>query len=128
MIVQDSGLVIKDLKDFPGPYTKYVSQTIGCSGILKLLEGKIDRSCGFTACLVFIDEAEQVHVFNEHNKAKYWGEIARPEETNYLFDECKDRKLWIWKSLLLWILKLLLNNENHQLQLIETYNLIYNKI
>ena len=90
VIVQDSGLVVKELKDFPGPYTKYVSQTIGCTGILKLLEGKRDRSCGFTACLVFIDEAEQVHVFNEHNKAKYWGEIACPEETNFLFDECND--------------------------------------
>ena len=76
VIVQDSGLIIKELKDFPGPYTKYVSQTIGCTGVLKLLEEKKDRSCGFSACLVFIDDAKQVHVFKEHNKAKYWGEIC----------------------------------------------------
>ena len=87
MIVQDSGLVIKQLKDFPGPYTKYVSQTIGCTGILKLLEGKCDRICGFSGCLVFVDEKEEVHIFNEQNKEKYWGEIADSNETCHLFEE-----------------------------------------
>ena len=87
VIVQDSGLVIKQLKDFPGPYTKYVSQTIGCTGILKLLEGKSDRLCGFSGCLVFVDEKEEVHIFNEQNKEKYWGEIADSNETCHLFEE-----------------------------------------
>ena len=80
VIVQDSGLVIKELNDFPGPYAKYVSQTIGCSGILKLMEGKSDRSCGFESCLVFIDEHGLIHTFNDCNKSKYWGKIAYPIE------------------------------------------------
>ena len=75
VVVHDSGLVIKQLKDFPGPYTKYVSQTIGCTGILKLLERKSDRLCGFSACLVFVDEKADVHIFNEQNKEKYWGDV-----------------------------------------------------
>ena len=87
VIVQDSGLVIKQLKDFPGPYTKYVSQTIGCTGILKLLEGKSDRLCGFSACLVFVDEKEEVHIFNEQDKERYWGEVADSNETCHLFDD-----------------------------------------
>ena len=87
VIVQDSGLVIKQLKDFPGPYTKYISQTIGSTGILKLLEGKSDRLCGFSGCLVFVDEKEEVHIFNEQNKEKYSGEIADSNETCHLFEE-----------------------------------------
>ena len=65
VIVQDSGLVIKSLHDFPGPYTKYVSQTIGCRGILKLLVGHTDRSCGFYGCLVFIDKDGKTNIFKE---------------------------------------------------------------
>ena len=76
VIVQDSGLIIKELQDFPGPYTKYVSKTIGCKGILKLLEGSNDRSCGFHACLVFIDQNGTSHIFNQPHKPKYWGKIA----------------------------------------------------
>ena len=87
VVVHDSGLVIKQLQDFPGPYTKYVSQTIGCTGILKLLERKRDRLCGFSACLVFVDEKADVHIFNEQNKEKYWGEIADSNDVCHLFDE-----------------------------------------
>ena len=76
VIVQDSGLVIKSLHDFPGPYTKYVSQTIGCRGILKLLVGHTDRSCGFYGCLVFIDKDGKINIFKEGNKEKYWGKIV----------------------------------------------------
>ena len=38
VLVHDSGLTITALKDFPGPYTKYVSETIGNIGILDLLK------------------------------------------------------------------------------------------
>lgn len=92
VIVQDSGLVIKELNDFPGPYTKYASQTIGCSGILKLLEGKSDRSCGFEGCLVFIDENGLEHTFKEFNKSKYWGKIAYPNEVQDMLGKYFDKQ------------------------------------
>ena len=87
VIVQDSGLIIKELKDFPGPYTKYVSQTIGCKGILRLLEGVKDRSCAFDGCLVFIDEKGKNHVFNEPHENKYWGKIAVPKDVEKILGE-----------------------------------------
>lgn len=37
--IEDAGLYIDTLHGFPGVYSKYVYYTIGCSGILKLLEG-----------------------------------------------------------------------------------------
>ena len=37
-ILEDAGLFIDALKGFPGVYSKYVFHTIGCKGVLKLLE------------------------------------------------------------------------------------------
>merc|ERR1712100_713437 len=65
VVVQDSGFAIAALSGFPGPYTKYVLQTIGVEGLLKLMEGQEDRRCGFVACVGFADEDGQVHVFEE---------------------------------------------------------------
>ena len=37
-IIEDSGLFIDDLNGFPGPYSAYVFKTVGCDGVLKLVE------------------------------------------------------------------------------------------
>ncbi|WP_338600899.1 XTP/dITP diphosphatase [Sulfolobus tengchongensis] len=55
LIVDDSGLFIEALNNFPGPYTSYVKNTIGLKGILKLLEGVKNRSAYFVTVLTFID-------------------------------------------------------------------------
>ena len=38
-ILEDAGLFIEHLNGFPGVYSAYVFYSIGCSGILKLLDG-----------------------------------------------------------------------------------------
>ncbi len=60
IVVQDSGFVIPSLEGFPGPYTKYVLETIGVEGILKLV-GE-DRYCFFHECLAYADESG-IHLF-----------------------------------------------------------------
>lgn len=57
IIVEDAGLFIKQLNDFPGPYSAYVYQTLGCKGILKLLEGQIDRTAEFRSAVAYTDDA-----------------------------------------------------------------------
>ena len=42
-IIDDSGLFIHSLNDFPGVYSAYVFRTLGNKGILKLMEDKEDR-------------------------------------------------------------------------------------
>jgi len=43
-ILEDAGLFIDSLDGFPGVYSAYVFYTVGCSGILKLLDGiSIDK-------------------------------------------------------------------------------------
>lgn len=63
VIVQDSSFHITALKGFPGPYIKYVNETLGPNGILKLVEGVDDRSAHFELALVYIDEASKEHSF-----------------------------------------------------------------
>jgi len=46
-VVEDSGLFIKHLNGFPGPYSSYVYRTIGCEGILKLMENVNERRAFF---------------------------------------------------------------------------------
>ena len=38
VLVEDAGLFVSALNGFPGVYSSYVLDTLGCSGILRLLE------------------------------------------------------------------------------------------
>ena len=51
VFVEDAGLVIPCLNNFPGPYSSYVLQTIGCNGLLKLLNKSSDRRAYFVAVI-----------------------------------------------------------------------------
>jgi len=55
--VEDSGLFIRCLGGFPGPYSSYVFKRIGCRGILRLMDNEIDRSAEFVSSIVFITES-----------------------------------------------------------------------
>ncbi len=50
-ILDDSGLFIPALNGFPGVYSAYVFKTIGCAGVLRLLEGISDRRADFRCCI-----------------------------------------------------------------------------
>lgn len=56
VLVEDAGLFIHVLKGFPGPYSNYVYKTIGCTGILKLLENTSNRGAKFVSAGVLIYE------------------------------------------------------------------------
>jgi len=61
-LVEDSGLFIEALRGFPGPYSSYVYRTIGCEGVLKLLEGVSDRRARFL-CVAALCVGGEVHTF-----------------------------------------------------------------
>jgi len=56
IIVEDAGLFIYSLKGFPGPYSSYTYRTLGCGGILKILEGSEDREAEFRSAVAYIDD------------------------------------------------------------------------
>ena len=102
IIVEDAGLFIKQLNDFPGPYSAYVYQTLGCKGILKLLEGQVDRDAEFRSAVAYTDDAimPSVKIFLGIVKGKIsvkvcgkqgfgFDPIFMPEELNKTFGEIR---------------------------------------
>ncbi|RLI51245.1 non-canonical purine NTP pyrophosphatase, RdgB/HAM1 family [Candidatus Bathyarchaeota archaeon] len=53
IFTEDTGLFIKLLGGFPGPFSSYVYKTIGITGVLKLLESVKDRSAEFRSAIAF---------------------------------------------------------------------------
>jgi XTP/dITP diphosphohydrolase len=54
--LEDSGLFIHALSGFPGPYSRYVFETLGCDGILKLLSE--ERKAHFESVIAYADESD----------------------------------------------------------------------
>jgi XTP/dITP diphosphohydrolase len=62
-IVEDAGLHIHFLKGFPGPYSHYALETIGCEGILKLLGPRDSRDAYFESAVAYADPTGTVKTF-----------------------------------------------------------------
>jgi XTP/dITP diphosphohydrolase len=71
VVVEDSGLFIKALNGFPGPFSSYVYKTIGVKGVLKLMEGVTDRSAYFEAAVAIV-----MPPFERVFKGSVYGRIA----------------------------------------------------
>jgi len=107
VVIEDSGFSINALAGFPGPYAKYVNETIGVEGLIRLMEGVADRSCHFTGVLVYVDETGEEHVFThlepgtlapavdetpaEHSWSRLWN-IFIPEGADATINVLKSRK------------------------------------
>lgn len=63
----DCGFWIDELNGFPRAFVNFALETIGIEGILKLLYGKVNRSCKFTECLSYYD-GESLHQFMGFHK------------------------------------------------------------
>jgi XTP/dITP diphosphohydrolase len=70
IFLEDAGLFIKSLKNFPGAYSSYVYSTIGLNGILKLMENKKNRNAIFKSAIAFINEKNKIKIFTGIAKGK----------------------------------------------------------
>jgi len=61
LMVEDAGLFVDALDEFPGVYSAYVLKTLGCAGILKLMEEKGNRNAEFQAVAALLLD-DVVHV------------------------------------------------------------------
>ncbi len=50
-ILDDSGLFVNALRGFPGVYSSYAFKTLGCDGIIRLMEQEKDRRASFRCCI-----------------------------------------------------------------------------
>ncbi len=68
VIVEDSGLFIKSLNDFPGTYSHIIYDKISDSGILKLMQDVKNRSAIFMAVVAFASPKIEPITFNGEQK------------------------------------------------------------
>ena len=62
----DCGFWIDELNGFPRAFVNYSLDTIGIKGILKLMEGKENRTCKFTECLSYYDGEKLQQFMGKH--------------------------------------------------------------
>ena len=60
-LVEDSGLFIESLNNFPGVYSSYISKTIGNEGILNLLVENSNRNAEFRTYSILYNNGEYFH-------------------------------------------------------------------
>lgn len=63
VMADDSGLFVRALFGFPGVYSAYVHEKLGCDGILKLMEGKRDRRAEFRSAIALLTPGGKARVF-----------------------------------------------------------------
>lgn len=63
LIVDDTGFFISALNGFPGTCAAYCMKTIGNSGILRLMDGVLDRSAYFETVIAYASE-EGIQTFS----------------------------------------------------------------
>ena len=68
VLVEDGGFCVEALKGFPGAYARYMLDTIGVEGLIKMMEGEKNRNCKFISTATFIDENGNSYSFNDTNK------------------------------------------------------------
>ena len=59
VFVEDAGLFVEALGGFPGPYSKYVYNTVGIKGVLKLMKNVTNRNAYFMSVVAFGSPEEQ---------------------------------------------------------------------
>src|SRR5712691_918423 len=123
VVVEDSGLFVKALNGFPGPYSSYVHATIGVEGLVRLMNQKLRREAYFQASLVVASPRGTSQEFSgraygtiSHKPAGKKGfgfdPIFIPKDTRKTFaqggSEFKDRyshRAIAFKKLALWFIK-----------------------
>jgi len=62
-ILEDAGIFIDSLDGFPGVFSAYVYHTIGCSGILKLMEKTENRDAVFKSVYAYGEPGKKPRFF-----------------------------------------------------------------
>ena len=64
VLVDDSGIFIKALNGFPGPYSRFVEDHLGNPRILKLMENETNRDAYFKTVIAFCEPRKEPITFS----------------------------------------------------------------
>ncbi len=81
VMLEDAGLFIHALNNFPGVFSADVYKSIGLEGILRLMEDEEDRSAHFESCIAYRKEGSEPMIF----KGKVDGTITHEPKGEYGF-------------------------------------------
>ena len=81
VVVEDSGLFIKALNDFPGTCSAYIHKRIGLNGIIKLMEGVKERTCFYKSAVAYCEPNKKPVNFLGEEK----GKVSEKIRGNYGF-------------------------------------------
>ena len=81
VVVEDSGLFIKALNDFPGTYSATIHKKIGLQGIIKLMKGMKDKTCYYKSAVAYCEPGKEAISFLGEEK----GTIAESIKGNFGF-------------------------------------------
>ena len=70
VVVEDSGLFIKELNDFPGTYSATVHKKIGLEGIINLMKDIKDRDCEYKSAVAYCEPGKDAISFLGTEKGK----------------------------------------------------------
>ncbi|MBI2124512.1 non-canonical purine NTP pyrophosphatase, partial [Candidatus Pacearchaeota archaeon] len=70
IVVEDSGLFIKSLNDFPGTCSAYIHKRIGLNGLIKLMENVKDRECAYKSAVAYCEPGKKAISFIGTEKGK----------------------------------------------------------
>lgn len=85
LFVDDSGIFFAAYNNFPGTQTKFVVNSIGLEGILKLLEGK-DRGAYFQTSICYTEDGSNFKMFDGRVEGRIGQEIKRPVDSSLPYD------------------------------------------
>lgn len=100
VVVEDSGLFITSLRGFPGTSSKYITNMIGNSGIIKLMKGIRKRKCLYKSAIGYCEPGkepicfigvEQGKIASREKGRNGWGNdfIFIPKGKNQTYAETK---------------------------------------
>lgn len=70
IIVEDSGLFIKTLNEFPGTCSAYIHKRIGLGGMIKLMKGVKERECTYKSAVAYCEPNKKPISFLGEEKGK----------------------------------------------------------
>lgn len=63
VVVEDAGLFVESLSNFPGPFSAFVLKTIGIAGIVKLMAGNPTREAQFRSAVAVATNGRLLAIF-----------------------------------------------------------------
>ena len=101
IVVEDSGLFIRILNDFPGTCSAYIHKRIGLQGIIKLMKGVKDRQCTYKSAVGYCEPNKKPLSFLGEEKGKVANRVRGhfgfghdpifiPEGSNKTYGEIKN--------------------------------------